>query len=162
MKTLYCWTTANSWQQRKGRFMRVFAKCAFASELYRALCAGYKPYFWCNKAYWPCSFQRSLSIKKPKHFAMDRDNVSLYAEFNIWDCREMFFHTKLNNRWCSSFSQTKACRRGSRVQTVESSPRRCYSRALAKTYTLDSCSCFAIESPIVLWISVTSETLTMV
>lgn len=57
------------------------------------------------------------------------------------------FQQKAQQQMVLHISQTKACRQGRRVQTVETTPRRCYSRTLAKTYTLDSCSYFAIQSP---------------
>lgn len=49
--------------------------------------------------------------------------------------RKLFFSRKLNNRWCSTFHRLKLADKEGEC-SVETSPRRCYSRTLAKTHTL--------------------------
>lgn len=90
---------------------------------------------------------------KPRTSLKQTEIIHLCVQyFTIENVSKDIFQQNLYSRWCSTLH--RACRQRGRVHTVETSPRRCYSRTLAKTYTLDSCSCFAIQIPVVLWICV--------
>lgn len=133
--------------------------CELYGELFEAhKCSG------CNKAYWlhskskgsiltgkatakGCAFRSCWMMTFQKHFSPVATKaggtlkwteiVCLSAlEFKFGKAEsKLFFSIKLNNRWCSAFHRLRLADKEGEC-SVETIPRRSYSRTLAETHTL--------------------------
>lgn len=118
----------------------------------------------CNKAYWPhskskcsilmgkatvkgCAWRPCWTTTFQKHFSLVATKVGGTSKRTEIVClsalefkfekaeSKLFFSIKLNNRWCSTFHRLRPADKEGEC-SVETIPRRSYSRTLAETHTL--------------------------
>lgn len=71
-----------------------------------------------------------------RHFEIDSDSVSFLLLNSYFGGAEskLFFSIRLNNRWCSTFHRLRLADKEGEC-SVETIPRRSYSRTSAETHT---------------------------